>query len=216
MAAQQLSLDPDAVRWSAAERDRVGRPLLVLMHGYGSNEDDLFGLSPFLPLEPVIASVRAPIEEAGGYAWFSRSVYVDGTPTLENADTAAVAVLDWLGGLAVEPTSVGLLGFSQGGAMVLQLLRRAAERFDYGVQLSGYVVAGEDAADAGLRGSRPPVFWGRGTEDDVIGADSIARTSEWLPKHSRLDSRIYEGVAHSVSRTELSDVAAFISAQLRP
>lgn len=212
-----LRIDPDAVRWSAGERDRAGRPLLVLMHGYGSDEDDLFSLSPYLPLHPVIASLRAPIAEAGGYAWFSRAEFVDGTPTQQRADAAAHAVLDWLDALPAAPEghpSVGLLGFSQGGAMVLQLLRCAPERFGYGVQLSGYVVAGHAPGDSELSRVRPPVFWGRGTDDTMIGPRSIDRTEAWLPEHTRLDARIYEGLAHGIGRVELSDVAAFVQAWL--
>ena len=55
------SLDPDAVLWSAPPHERAGRPLLVLLHGYGSNEQDLFGLRPYLPDAFVVASVRAPL-----------------------------------------------------------------------------------------------------------------------------------------------------------
>ena len=66
-----MHLDESAILWSAPERERAGRPLLVLLHGYGSHEGDLFGLGPGLPLGPVIASVRAPIELAPGmYSWF--------------------------------------------------------------------------------------------------------------------------------------------------
>lgn len=212
-----LRIDPDAVRWSAGERDRAGRPLLVLLHGYGSDEDDLFGLSPFLPLEPVIASLRAPIAEAGGRAWFSRADFVDGTPTQEKADAAARAVLGWLDSLPAAPAghpSAGLLGFSQGGAMVLQLMRRAPGRFAYGVQLSGYVVAGSAAGDAELAELRPPVFWGRGVDDTLIGKRSIERTAAWLGGHASLDARIYESIGHEVGRVELADVSAFINAQL--
>jgi phospholipase/carboxylesterase len=61
-----MNIDASAVLWSAPERERAGRPLLVLLHGYGSHEGDLFGLSPRLPLGPVIASVRAPLAERGG------------------------------------------------------------------------------------------------------------------------------------------------------
>ena len=56
--------------WSASVADRTGRPLLVLLHGYNSNEGDLFGLAPYLPLEPAIASLRAPIFTGYGNAWF--------------------------------------------------------------------------------------------------------------------------------------------------
>lgn len=211
--APDLVIDRDAVLWSASEKDRAGRPLLVLMHGYASDEADLFGISAYLPLEPVIASVRAPIPEGPGFAWFSRFTNVPGDPLAANADAAARAMLAWLDELPPVPT--GLLGFSQGGAMALQLLRHAPERFDYAVQLSGFVVQGGSDSDAGLATSRPPVFWGRGTLDEAIPAATIARTTEWLPEHTLLDARIYEGMGHSISTRELADVSSFIRQHLR-
>ena len=55
-----MQLDSDAVIWSRPEAERAGRPLLVLLHGLGSHEGDLFALSPYLPTEFTIAAVRAP------------------------------------------------------------------------------------------------------------------------------------------------------------
>lgn len=46
-------------------------PLVVLLHGRGSNERDIIGLADHLPTGPAYASVRAPIAEGGGYAWFA-------------------------------------------------------------------------------------------------------------------------------------------------
>lgn len=209
----ELRIDRDAVLWSASERDRAGRPLLVLLHGYASDEADLFGISAYLPLEPVIASVRAPIPEGQGFAWFSRYTNVPGDPLAANVDAAARAVLDWLD--EQPPTPTGLLGFSQGGAMALQLLRLAPERFDYAVQLSGFVVHGDQQGDAQLADTRVPVFWGRGTVDEVISSEAVDRTASWLPDHSTLDARIYEGMGHGISSTELADVSAFIRSGLR-
>ena len=96
LPAPDLVIDSAAVMWSASEADRAGRPLLVLMHGYASDEADLFGLAPYLPLDPVIASVRAPIPEGPGFAWFSRYTNVPADPSAINADAATRAVLGWL------------------------------------------------------------------------------------------------------------------------
>ena len=210
---QPLRIDPDAVLWSANDADRKGRPLLVLMHGYGSHEGDLFELAPYLPLGPVVASVRAPIPEAGGHAWFSRGDHGPGDAGPDAADAAARAVLDWLGTLPTAP-SVGLLGFSQGAATALQVLRLDPDAVDYTVFLSGYVARGEHAGDAVLADRKPAVFWGRGTEDDIIPEHALERTLAWIPAHTSPDIRVYEGLAHGVSAQELTDVSAFISARV--
>ena len=71
--AEIPALDADAVLWSAEAAERAGRPLLVLLHGYGADERDLFGLAPYLPPEFVVAAVRAPLAPpwpAPGYSWY--------------------------------------------------------------------------------------------------------------------------------------------------
>jgi phospholipase/carboxylesterase len=94
--------------------------------------------------------------------------------------------------------------------MSLQLLRNAPERFAFAVNLSGFAILDDHAGDAELERLRPPVFWGRGTLDQVITPDKIAYTDEWLPEHSTLTARIYEGLPHSIARPELDDANAFI------
>jgi phospholipase/carboxylesterase len=207
-----MKIDTDSVLWSAPERERAGRPLLVLMHGYGSHEGDLFSLAPGLPLDPVIASVRAPFLAGPGHAWFPLG---PDTPIHEQGvavDESAAAILKWLD--TTESTSIGLLGFSQGGAMALQLLRLMPERFRYALALAGFVVSVDHPGDAALAALKPPVFYGRGTADDRIPAAVVAVTEAWLPAHTTPTTRIYEGLGHGISNAELKDVNAFISAHL--
>lgn len=208
-----LTLDTDAIIWSTPERDRADRPLIVLLHGYGSHEGDLFGMSPGLPLGPTIASLRAPIAESGGWAWFSLRDSVPGDPGPEKLDAAAEVVLAWLD--TVEYTSVSLLGFSQGAAIALQLLRHAPDRFAATVALSGFVAGGDGPRDAELAKLRPPVFWGRGTDDPIIPDSAIARTEAWLPAHADATIRIYEDLGHSIAPQELRDFSLFLSDRIR-
>jgi len=247
-----VRIDESAVLWSAGPQQRAGRPLLVILHGYGSNEADLFSLSPYLPLSPVIASLRAPFTApwpVDGYSWFRlrqrADVSIPGLPSddavdpavhadSDAADHAAAldidgvaprvpvvaadatpeasidAVVAWLDALETPPAQIGLLGFSQGGVMAIELMRRQPERFSFVVNLSGFVYEGEREGDVALAESLPPVFWGRGTLDEVITEAAIVRTTDWLPAHSTLSGRIYEGLGHAVSPQELTDVAGFV------
>jgi phospholipase/carboxylesterase len=203
-----VKLDADAVIWSAPERDRAGRPLLVLLHGYASHEGDLFQLAPRLPLGPVVASVRAPIRESGGWAWFSFAETGIADPNSADVSEAAAALLVWLDSL--EFTSVTLLGFSQGAAVSLQALRLAPERFASIVALSGFSAEGSAPGDDRLEALKPPVFWGRGTRDQIIATPLIERTEAWLPAHANATTRIYEDLGHGVSVDELRDVTEFL------
>jgi len=204
-------IDAAAVLWSAAVADRAGRPLLLVLHGYGSHEGDLFALAPHLPLQPTIAALRAPLPVGQGWSWFP--IGVPGDPVGDAHDAAAVGILDWLDALPEQPTSIGLLGFSQGGAMTLQLMRHAPERFAFAVQLSGFIASSTHPGDERLAELRPPVFWGRGTLDPVIPEPAVARTQEWLPGHSTLTQGIYEGMGHSISQAELGEIVTFLRAQ---
>lgn len=247
-----VRIDESAVLWSAGPQQRAGRPLLVILHGYGSNEADLFSLSPYLPLSPVIASLRAPFTApwpVDGYSWFRlrrrADVSIPGLPADDAVDPAVRAdsvaadhaaaldldgvahrvpvvaddatpeasidaVIAWLDALETTPAQIGLLGFSQGGVMAIELMRRQPERFSFVVNLSGFVYEGEHEGDVALAESLPPVFWGRGTLDEVITEAAIVRTTDWLPAHSTLSGRIYEGLGHAVSPQELTDVAGFV------
>ena len=206
-----VGIDPDLVRWSGEpSRDRT---LLVLLHGRGSNEGDLFELAPFLPSEVVVASLRAPIREGPGYAWYPLHRESGARAQADEVQAAVAAVLEWLDGLP-EVAAVGLLGFSQGGAISLQMLRAQPRRFSFVVQLSGFLLEGDRGHDADLEVGRPPVFWGRGLYDEVISSTRVETTATWLRGHATLQERTYE-TGHSVTRDELLDVSRFISDHLR-
>jgi phospholipase/carboxylesterase len=183
----------------------------VLLHGYGSNEQELFQrVAPLLPEMP-IASVRGPVPEAGGFAWVSlRRNEAGPRPQAPSvmADDVDRALLGWLDNVGASER-IGLLGVSQGAVLALHLLRHTPRRFSYVANLSGYVLGGTLPGDAVLRDTRPPVFWGRGQHDDVVPASDVERTSQWLPQHSTLTARTYD-VGHTESDHELRDAAAFI------
>ncbi|MFK0240371.1 alpha/beta hydrolase [Microbacterium sp. NPDC090281] len=208
--SENLTIDDTATRWSTPERGRM--PLLVLLHGYGADEHDLFGLVPYLPAGIAVASVAAPLAPPWpmpGRSWYPIEG-LDGR-SAEAVTTAAEAFLRWLDIAAGDAPSVALLGFSQGAAVSLQALRLAPERFGAVAVLSGYAAPGELPHDEELAELRPHVFWGRGTHDDVIPPALIDHTAQWLPAHSELSGRVYTGLTHNISEEELTDVNRFLT-----
>ncbi|KAE8764948.1 alpha/beta hydrolase [Georgenia thermotolerans] len=214
-------IDPDVVLWSAPPADRAGRPLLVLLHGYGSNERDLFALAPHLPPTYVVASLRAPGTNQFGHEWFSLDGELAGARGHEQsavtdrlredgANAAARAVRAWLSGLGESFSSVALGGFSQGGAIATQVLRQDPEGAAFVVNLSGFVAPGELDGDAVLAERRPPVFWARGAADQVIAPFLVERAERWLPAHATLTRRVYPGLGHGISGQTLADLVAFL------
>ena len=209
-----IAIDDEAVLWSESPEMRAGRPLLLLLHGYGSDERDLFGLAPFLPDAFVLAAVRAPLAPpfpAPGWSWYPIEG-LDGRSS--GAVTAAAdALIAWID-RATDAETIGILGFSQGAAVALQALRLQPERFAFVVNLAGYADPSPLPGDEVLAERRPPVFWGRGARDEVIPPPAVAHTVQWLPEHATLSGRVYAGLTHSVSQEELDDVRVFLDKQL--
>lgn len=103
--------------------------LLVLMHGVGSNEKDLFGLAPYVPPQFHVVSLRAPYAMGmGSYAWFQFTVDADGTrhinePQEQQARTLLQQSVEQLASrLDIPAERIVLGGFSQGGIMSLSQL----------------------------------------------------------------------------------------------
>ena len=152
-----VTIDRDAVIWSTPESDRAGRDLVVLLHGHLGREGDLFQLSPYLPLDHVIAAPRGPRTEGTGYSWFD----VEAARPAP-LDAAADDLADWLADVSVDARTVTLFGYSQGGVLALQTLRRHPELVDEVVMLvrdAGGRSAGRrcrrrDTAPRGVLGTR--------------------------------------------------------------
>ncbi|WP_423184127.1 alpha/beta hydrolase [Arthrobacter sp. NyZ413] len=204
------SFSDPVVLWSHEENERAGRPLLVMLHGYGSNEQDLFSLAELLPSEFVVASLRAPLATGPGFTWFPLTASID--YSLEAVKDAAEYVLSWLDSVKSGFSSVTLLGFSMGMAMATSVLRRRPADFAAVVGLSGFAVdAGTDTAfrDAELDGT-VPLFWGRDQQDPVITPDKIEFTMGWARKHTDLTKVLYSGMWHGINQQEIGHVREFL------
>ncbi len=220
-----LPLDPAAVRWSVPASDvphaLSERPLLVLLHGYGANADDLAGLFPLLSRNYVVASLQAPLplpQMPAARAWFPLDPERLGRPDPDLVNAATAGVLRWLETVHASSRThhgVGLLGFSQGGALATQLLRHRPESFDCAVILSGFVAPGLLSGDEALEQIKPPVFTGHDDADPIIPAEATARLGTFLRAHSTLTARTYTGVGHGISGPEMDDVVTFLGEHLR-
>jgi phospholipase/carboxylesterase len=188
----------------------AGPVVALVLHGYGSSEDDLAGLAPHVAPGLPWASLRAPLVlGAGSYAWFR--VVTPGEPAPEPVAAATDAIWEWVEAHVDPATRIVAIGFSQGGLMASELLRTRPDRVAATVVLGGFVQGAERPADTLLAETLPPVFWGRGSQDSVIAPIALARTQEWLPSHSALTQRLYPGLGHAISAEEARDVASFVA-----
>ncbi len=196
-------------------------PLLVLMHGVGSNENDLLGLVPYLDPRFMIASVRAPFASgAGGFAWF-RVTYTAGGPMIDEHQEAQSRALlpQFIERLVPEqgadPTRVYLLGFSQGATMALTLALSHPLRYAGVVAFGGRILphVGSAIPDANaLDGAR--MFLGHGTLDDVVPVTRARSARSFLSGLPvGLDYHEY-AMGHEISGPALRDAAHWLTARL--
>ncbi|SHJ90280.1 alpha/beta hydrolase [Epilithonimonas mollis] len=119
-------------------------PILFMLHGYGSNEEDLFSFVPTLPEDWLVISFRAPKNSNyGGFAWFdidfnSAENFIDEMDGNEAVKTVMENIMSVTNryGLTNNPTH--LCGFSQGGIIVYSLALQYPDLFSKVACLSSY------------------------------------------------------------------------------
>lgn len=120
-------------------------PLLVLVHGYGADENDLYSLAGEFPDVFHVVAPRAPIDLAwGGAAWYSLDFTNGEKFTCEAEAVAARDILHTFINEAVEaydadPANVWYLGFSQGAILGYGIMTTYPHRVRYFMPLSGYL-----------------------------------------------------------------------------
>jgi len=150
--------------------------LLVLFHGRGVDENDLFPLLDELDPERRLLGLtpRGPLSlPPGGSHWYA---FLEvGSPEPETFLTTYAAVSEWLDSVAAEtgigPERTVLGGFSQGAVMTYALgLGRGRPRPAALIALSGFMPA-VPGFELDLAQPLPPVAIGHGTYDPVISVE---------------------------------------------
>lgn len=153
-------------------------PLLILLHGYGSNEEDLFSFAEELPDELLIVSARAPYTMGyGGYAWYAinfdanNGKFSDLEQARTSIDQIATFIDDIKKRFQTNPDKTFLLGFSQGAILSYALSFAYPNKVQHVVALSGYInneLLPNDLADANLT---TDYYISHGTVDQVLPVD---------------------------------------------
>ncbi|HEY4534602.1 MAG TPA: phospholipase [Enteractinococcus sp.] len=203
------------VRWSH-EEPRPESDLVVFLHGFGADENDLLPLSNYFDDRFTIASVQAPTPlppHFGGYCWFPISTSLEANAT--EVRTAIVQLDQWVQSVAGNYRSVSLLGFSQGMAMATSLMRMRPGTYPAVIGLSGFVIETPELEDLfddkAFATSNQPVFWGYDPNDPIVAADRIAQTGAWLRPRVSLVEKTYQGIGHGIHPQEIHHFLDFLN-----
>lgn len=118
--------------------------ILFMLHGYGSNEEDLFSFLPTLPEDWIVVSYRAPRDtEFGGYSWYDidftdAGKFVDVPQAVESLNALLKSIVDISNHYGLIGNQTHLCGFSQGGILSYTLALSYPELFTKVACLSAY------------------------------------------------------------------------------
>ncbi|MEK9740101.1 MAG: alpha/beta fold hydrolase [Flavobacteriaceae bacterium] len=154
-------------------------PAFILVHGYGSNADDLFSFAPHLPKQYTIISIQAPLSIGfGGYAWYPISFETGGKLKTEISDAwnAVELIANTIDELInihnLNSKDITYLGFSQGAILGWAFAYTYPYKVRRLIALSGFI-----HESVSVTQTTPfQVFASHGTNDTVISID-LPRTS---------------------------------------
>ncbi|BDE05562.1 hypothetical protein WPS_08380 [Vulcanimicrobium alpinum] len=208
-----MNVPEPVARWRCGSCENRRGALIVLLHGRGADEDDLFPLADLLPREATVASLRAPHDADGfGYTWYRPRGVAQPEPASLSASLAYVDA--FLRERAGDAEEIWLAGFSAGAVMAGALALHEPARFAGAALLHGPLAFDAPAPPAPGRLDVLELFFGYGVFDDVIPAAAIARTRAYLRDESgaRLEEHAYR-TGHDLPADEQRDLAAWFSAR---
>jgi len=192
-------------------------PLLILLHGLGSNENDLFGLVQHLPDSFLILSLRAPrtIRE-GSYRWYDLQ-WIDGIPKgnvaeLEESRDFLIRFIENLHKKhKFDRQKVILGGFSQGAVMSLSVALKKPELLKGIVFLSGKMpdaaIAFEEKKESY---KKLKIFITHGTEDKVLFVEEGRAVKTFVEKNNfPLEYHEYP-MPHTINREVLNKLVLWL------
>ena len=182
-------------------------PVLIMLHGYGSDENDLFSFAEELPEELFIISAKAPYRmQPYGNAWYAihfdnaKGKFSDDLQAIKSRETIRDFINEIINKYPVDPENINLLGFSQGSILSYAVALSYPEKIRNVVALSGYVNTGiiKDGFENNDL-SKLDFYCSHGSVDQVIPVEWARKTKPFLDglrvKNSYSEFPVGHGVA---------------------
>ncbi len=197
-------------------------PMLLMLHGYGSHEHDLFGLTPYLDPRLLVISAAAPYALGpGAWAWFELEFTDTGVNVVDpsEVDQSRTLLKQFLQELIdhyqPDPKGIYLMGFSQGGIMSLDFVLSHPDQIAGAVIMSGRLLPDLEARIGDLEElAGLPIIVVHGVADGVLpiaNGRQIQERLQALPVD--LVYREYD-MGHEINRECLLDILDWLKRQL--
>lgn len=201
------------------------KSVVVFLHGYGADGDDLLGiaetLAPHLP-DTLFLAPDAPEEcvtNPFGRQWFPIP-WLDGSAPAEAAKSLAQSCKDLnafldavLEAEGIAPAQLALFGFSQGSMMAYQVAPRRAEALAGVVAFSGRLLHADALAAEAV--CKPPMLVLHGNTDQIVPFGDMKLAVDALTAAGfETEAHVMQGTGHGISPDGLGAALAFLRARL--
>ena len=189
-------------------------PLLLLLHGYGSNDSDLFSFATELPDEYYVISARAPYDlQYGSYAWYAinfdadQNKFSDHDQAILSRDLVVRFIEELKVKFPIDSSNITIIGFSQGSILSYSIALSYPNIVQRVGALSGYLnldINSENYQNNDF--SNLKIFASHGTVDQVIPVE-WARKTDPILKSLGINSTYKEyPIGHGVSPQNFFDL----------
>lgn len=195
-------------------------PLLLLLHGVGGNEQNMFSFANELPDEFLVVSARGPLTlGSNSYAWFTVN-FSNGRPIIneKQAENARVAILEFIQDLKSKETfdekNVFLMGFSQGGIMSYSTALTEPEKIKGIAVMSGRLLPEvKPLIASNEKLSKLKVHISHGTHDNVLQIHYAYDALDYLKTKGITPEFNEYNEDHTINSSMLSDVKNWLNAE---
>jgi len=209
----------------AVARSGQTKSLVILLHGYGADGNDLFGLAgplgQYMP-DTAFRSPNAPEPcsvNPMGYQWFPIP-WIDGSDqeAMEESFRSSADMLDRylteaMAEEGVTPAETAIVGFSQGTMMTLYVVPRRAEPVAAIVGFSGRLAGNDDLKHEAV--SKPPVLLVHGDMDEMIPVAELTNARNGLADAGfQVQWHISRGIGHGIAPDGLGLALGFLRKHL--
>jgi len=194
---------------------------LLLLHGYGSNEEDLFSFASELPDEYYVISARAPYDlQYGSYAWYAinfdadQNKFSDHNQAILSRDLVVKFIEELKVQFPIDCSDITLIGFSQGSILSYSIALSYPNIVQRVGALSGYLnleINRDSYRDNDFQGLK--IFSSHGTVDQVIPVE-WARKTDPILNNLGINSTYREyPIGHGVSPQNFFDLKNWLQAK---
>ena len=192
-------------------------PAIFLLHGMGSNEEDLLQLVQDFKEQCHIFSLRGPITQKPGYAFFT--IQDIGKPDRAIFDKVLVALqrfmLEAIDEYQVDPNKVYVLGFSQGAILAQTLAFTMGNLISGVVALSGYVPQFVTEEYSIRPVNNLQIFISHGDYDYVIPSQWGMDSKETFERFGADVTFKQYPDGHGVTQENMRDLIVFLAQQMQ-